>query len=954
MLRHRVCFRVLTALLFIVISAATGFAEDYEIGQRGAVLRLGKGWTRSKIKAELGENQFSFDGGFFFVTETLSSLPPKYGARTMAEALLEGMKSGQTSDYEFISATEPTPYRWSEGFALAYDLIAKESSLDAFYRVIVVQKEDLVYSFIAWGLKANRAKVVRALGALPSALILPPEDSEWSRGRKEQRRTVVTTWGQVNASYAPGTWLDYDSEDAFFALTTPDDQMILEIYAGDEGSFDAHVEMLEDHLPSGEVMVRPLLSVELEWRGRRGRQLVAHTEDSSYTSLVVEISATESIEIRLTSDVEPSWVSSIFEGWLERIDVETIDLGLVFPTSAAESSPPDRSVASIDAWLSKSEWLGTAPGVRDGYARALGDGFATYGRGGVQAVPRADPPEWIFADGNRTFSANQLTVLGGHAYYRFGDYLYRLNESNEWIKTPYESLLEIELGGDPFFVLRPEEEFARGFDALGAYSREQLVRLVDGRRQVRSFDPKRSHLFLVANAAGTAAFIGRKPRYFDRYRRGAAPADCFAHAEDGSEVSLGSWYLIQVGPAADGWVVTGEPHEEGRASGCVGIYWVRPGEKPELLISGWGFNGVSMDEDTLTVAGSPYLPAQTHSSGTAIYRVPLEAVREFGPRSAPFSSGTMNALGLEGLESLGQTPPEAFATAESIRAFVLKCRERAKETVGRDLPLGKIEIDAAFSGWIKSPREFDSAGRALLTALITDAFLTGGAEWVTGRHSQFDLPTRERWVRSSCFSRADHPGRILESTLHDSDGYYEPISEVENGLNGRRLVLGLDPVAIEERMLQDPEAELWPLIEGEPGPLAAYLDQRRDNSYLRYEIYQRLVQTKRFDVMATIAEPYLDVQTPLFLDLRAWLSGHLQTDNVEDWDAFLDTARRAIEEYPRAPALYLLLGDAYRVRGEDHDDRRAKLCYEKVLELRDDGKLATEAKASIKEIEEAQ
>lgn len=939
--------RSLVCCLILITATPSALADSvFEIGDFGTKLTLGRGWEVDTAIQKSGvQHAFRRRGLRLMVVGSETSLPPSVAATELYESFAVEFRAEGVFNYCDLGAGRAR--EWPERFALEGHGKGREFGIAFVMRLVTVSEPGLVHAAILVAPLAQEEEMIDLCRTLPKRLTFPDEDAEWRTRLVEETRPLEFDWGDLSIRYAPALWEDDEIEGSPFAVEAGDDTTTFYLFENRGKQFEVaakeHAEFLAGD--GGEVRER-----EREFGGVIGREFtVLEQNGTTYRSLYLPVADRVALELRLFSPRSNELTGPIWEDWLRRVDLHFVEAELPeLPYSGGSDAAPGVAPLGAKPWLAGSTWIGTAPNVEVrgvAWESARPDDYLVYGRGGAERVHVSEPADWVYPATNVTLDAGRCFLIGGEPRYRFGDWIYERNGEGDWTELPGRPFIIAPLVDGEVRVHRAPRERLPGFESYYASGPERYV--VDGSDEASWSDPVDSRtMWLVPSLDRDVLFRARTSVPIHGTESESDLLDCAAFRSAGEGESLGRWNVRHVGPAAGGWIVTGAP-----AGGDMGIYLVSAGEKARLLVSGWQFVGVHADASAVVLAGSPYLPAQGESSGTALYRVSRETLAEHGPLTQPFSPSRVNAIGARLLDSIEGAPASLFASEASIRAAADTMRVDARTQAGTSLPRGEAEIDRAFQDWMREGRRFDSAGRVVLMILLCEAWLDGGAEWVPADPSLRFVPRTDRWTRSNCYAMTRMPNRVLESTLFDEDGYYRPLAEIQRQLEGRRLLIGLDAGRLEARADEEPEDTLWNLIEAEdPEALVAHVGERSGNVYLRYEVYLHLSARLRSEAMARVARPFLTAPDPLFMDARAWVSSQLASREVVDWEPVLDQCKRALETYPRAPALHFLLGEIYRRRGEEGDARLARVCFQRVAKLTDKGDVLEDANKALEQL----
>ncbi|MEM7164783.1 MAG: hypothetical protein AAF581_04925 [Planctomycetota bacterium] len=948
--RSIVCSLLLAA--FSLLAPSTSLAKTFEVGEHGARIQLRGDWKREEHIAGLGPDQFRSKRARCIVIEQVTAYDYAEAAVHTYNAWVDGITSA--AHIKTLSSGDPTLVRDSGPVVVSGNLTLKEGGLKVRYALAVVVQDGLQYLCYAYGLAAHEKEVEGALEEILSRFRFPRRSSEWIKGVQVKKADLRRDWGRVQVTYRPGLWGTIEDTSGFFAVEEDAEEAAFYGFELKNTSAQEHIEALEPYFQGQfdhykEVARRPRNLGDVA-----ATELIGVAEDGKRTSfsLVVPVHA-RCAEFRLNTMLPRKVAEPLWEQWLEGLSVEVFAEVTAFdaPASRADGTDLPQAAPAIDAWLSTAKWLGTAPAIGARGCDRDGADFIVYGKRGVQRVKPDGAVVDIHRNNDTTFVGGDVVVDAGEVHMRFGDSLY-IYKDDSWKTSQPAGRYRARLQSSLLVVRRAAAAVRVGFTGLPPKGPEQLIAQPDGdatdAEEVARADSLSITTYIASSGSGDRVFIARRPLEIDRSWFWADPVPCVQRDAAGKEQPCGVWWLRHVGPAPTGWIVTGRPE-----GGINGVYLVTGKSDPELLISGPGFIGVDLVESRLTLLGAPAAPAKGASSGAAIYEVDLAVVREKGPQTMPFEVSTLNSIAAAAMAKAEVA--ELFSTRESVAAFAAACHKLAQEQHGRELPRTKRDVDAALTEWLRHGHAVTPSGFALLVALVSEALLAEGAEWVAGRAWPHGLPHRAFGLPGNNYVAMFSPAAMISSTLYDDDGFWKPIEEVLDKVEGRKFLLGLDATALRARLGDYSEAPLRALIaDRDTAPLIAHLEAERKNIYLRYEVYMQLAAADRMEDLATVAAPFVvDSQSAPFFDLRASFSARLEAVSAANRDALAADLRAAIGRFSRAAALYLLLGEVYLGYDTGDDRRRAKQCFDKVLSISDSGVHADRARRGIERLSAA-
>jgi hypothetical protein len=386
------------------------------------------------------------------------------------------------------------------------------------------------------------------------------------------------------------------------------------------------------------------------------------------------------------------------------------------------------------------------------------------------------------------------------------------------------------------------------------------------------------------------------------------------------------------------------------ASGAGGVFLLGDDESRELLLSGEQL-GLAIDENSLTFLADTCLQP-TEGGRRCIYETPLALVRLHGAKLSPFSVGLWSdiaRLAIERSKSFGGALP---ATRQELADFVSLADTAAQEKAGTALPKTIDGVDDLFSQ-ISYDTRLSEDGRVLLAALLAEAFLSEGAEWVPRSSTPPAQPGASGWEAANRFAVGIHPLAVVHNALTE-EGWYQPARSIFRQKEGRTLLLGGDPKALRDAVRAREGAEkLEDLVKGgKVAQLAPLLTKYRSNRYLRGDVYRRLAAYGHEESLSELAGLFAAATDAEAIDhialAAARLSRPLPAGEVDELIAGL---RSAIEKEPGESASYLLLGAAYEKTTLPDRLRYARASYRKAQELMSWGHVGTAAKAALERLE---
>ena len=908
--------------------------EGFLIGDYPVQIALAGDWRRQTSVPGLGKDQF-FSQRTSVRLAFLQRLAP-LGGKPAIDFLFHSMMESMRGPNLVSMAPREVLVDQGDEYALAQSAILREAGMEISYRWLITSHGGLTHIVVGFVPKPKQQHLQRLLDPLVRDFPAPAPGSSWEREGGMESKEISRDWGTVVLTHRPAAWRPGGPGDAFFALDHSDGESLyfFEYEDWDEAEI---AESLTTHFTNTDYS---LLSAPKErvLRKVHGREFRAQDSNgSSVRSWLASTGGRSYLEIRLETGHSEEIAEAIWESLLSSIEVEIAPPVFAFPqvdSGDAASPPPSAAPPAIHAWLRSARWLGTAEGVRASGVLPTGDGWVVYGQGGIQRITADRKTRWV-DQSDRSFPAGAVTLAAdGSLLCRWGGMQHRFfEESGEWSPLHPRTSARVELKAAEFQIEMAETRSQVGFASLPHSGVARLVHLQGEDKEL--IRPLGGNLvqWICADRTRESAMIALEPINLDESRPRWDLIDLQLLHRDGSLTPLlRGWQVEAIAGGDQEWLVTGTPE-----GGVSGIYRVSATGDPQLLLSGIEFRGIAIDSDHVIVAGPPYEPALSASRGTALYRVDREVLANAGPASAPHGCHRLNQIAQRALaDAEFQGVHGAFQDAPSIHAFVSRASEISEELFSVPLPPSN-DLDRHFAQWIEEGRYLTPEGIALITAMVSRAFLEKGAEWVPSSVPISAVSTVEPMRRATSFTVVRNPGRIVWSTLFESEGYWRPITEVTTENEGRSLLLGFDGVALMRKLEETSDHSAFSILERDSSELTELLQEHRKNIYLRYEVYEHLMARRRYVDLQRCAQPFVEVEDPLFFDRRAVLAARYAEGDSSGSHGLIDDLIQFVRRYPGAPAAYDLLAHAYLRRGEKDDTRRARACFDRVLSLTDRG-----------------
>ena len=935
--------RLFTLLCGAILFGTSVGAADFSIGDYPVEIELPGQWRRKASVPGLGNDQF-FSQRTSVRVAVIQRLTP-LGGKPAIDFLFASMMDSMSGPSLVSMAPREVLVDQGDRYALAQSAILREAGIEVSYRWMITSRGGLTHIVIGFVPKPKQKHLQQILDPLVKKFPRPAAGSKWDREGGIISKEVSRDWGKVVFTHRPVAWGPGTADDAFFELDHSDGESLY-FFEYDDWDAEDLADSLTSHYASTDYALihPPKNRTYLENSGPEFR--AEDPDGNSIRSWLIPIGDRSFLEVRLETGHSKEVADSIWESLFSSIAIELAPPVFAFPRveeQPSASSPPPAAPQSVQAWLGGARWLGTAEGIRASGAFPVGDRWIVYGNGGIQELTADRSSRWI-DQSDRSYRSGAITLAADNSLlYRWGLEQHRfVAEDQRWVAIEPRTSARVQLGSVRFQIEMPESRSQVGFSGLPEPNSPILVRIEGTSRTEVGPLTGKSAQWLVADRAGEHALIALEPVNLDESRPRWDLVDLQILHRDGSIKPLTTGWHVEAIAGGDGeWLVTGKP-----AEGIGGVYRVPLDGEPEMLLSGSEFRGVAIDADHVVVSGRPYEPALQSNRGTALYRVDRAVLVEWGPKSAPHGCARLNEIARRAIESTEGGLGSAFGSAEGIRSFLARASKVSEDLCSVPLPAGKA-LDTCFAQWIDEARLLNPDGIALITAMVTAAFLDSGAEWVASRTPISAVPILEPMRRATSFGIVRNPGRIVWTTLFDDDSYWRPISEVTRQVEGRTLYLGFDGVTLMGALMESSDVPAFAILEKDADSIGKFLTEHRENIYLRYEIYEHLMARGRYADLQACAKPFLQVEQPLFFDRRAALGARYAAGETSETEKLIEDLLDFVRRYPRAPAAYDLLAHTYLRRGGPDDGRRARACFERVLSLTEDGDEVDRARAGL-------
>lgn len=925
----------------LLAAAAPAFADE-PVGTFGASIDLPEDWKRDVISPALGADQFHDASGLYMAVTELR------GTFLGPDDLRSRMKQ-HTVGFETQSGKAVGPVTVEERGGVLHaeqEWHLKARGIELAYDVHIFARGGLGYLVLTWSAKKQALELRRAGKQLVRRFEMPGADSEWARLATPVVEENEIAGYEVRFAYPPTHFslLDEKSRsDAFAALTAADQR--LSVYFLLERSEDGVEAMLDGAVQAASGVVTTVDHTErfdVTIDGRPGR--VALLEGSAAASAMSAAIAVVPVEDGVYLDVR--FVAygafdsrrALWDALVGSIDIAERPKLDAFPV--VESKPVAIPLTPHQkALLEASTSIGEAS-YGTAYRRAGTDLYVESYRG-VEVMSLADGQTRALALAGEAKPLLPATRPDGlYVPVKDGDVVRQADGKTE--PAGFSAALLADAGARGLLIVRaPTAPKVAGFARLAAPTGQQVLLRADSGDERVLLDLRHEKVTALTVDGDEALLAVSDP---DR-PYGNARLVVLGLA-DGAVRPLGAWQSVgAVAPGRDGWFVTGAPKDE-----TAGVYQLsRQGERT-LLLSGRHAAVLPLDDGELLLLTRWHPPSVAAEASTVLaLRVPAPVVAEHGPRFDPFTASHVQQVAHAAMGTLGLSPnPTSVMTdPKAIRRFVDAASRASEARVGVALPRDAEGIDRLLveaSGEAALGQE----GYLLLTALLSDHLLTQGATWASGRPPtgvSFGMALEP----ANDHAQGHLPLDIVRSTIQDSEGWWNPATSIRDQLDGRALVIGVDPDAIQARVDALDRAGDEALVEGgKVADLVAWLAVEPANVHLRNAIYTRLAAIGRAPDLVPVTEAFLAKGARSYADLRANLAGRVaQGIDAARYPGLVADLRAAIGEHPDETALYVLLALVYEQGGGADGKLLAAACYRHVDDEMEWSPFRNEVKAAL-------
>ena len=943
---------VALALAFAFASPALAL-EEFDIGSRGATLSLNSDWKRTKLVQNMGDDQFvHFDGmrQLCLMVQEYSSIIDTRSDMERHLAIQVGSMAAMATSVERGEFS----FARSEGAAHGItQLSATVDNFDIVYEVHLVSRDGLGYFLTFFSSEGELEALRREARLALEELRFPPSSSEWARGNEVRSRSLRVAGHTVRFRTRDSIFGEVgDVGDALLSLMSPGAEIAVHFLLLDGASdLNEASSMVATPLGLDGGAEIPVSESTLEVSGRKGRQAFFHDpadDGTSYQAVLVPLADDAYLDLRIIYDGSPDRYSEYRDMIVESLEIEAPPTLDAFPVIAVPKGEPQLLCDAQVRLLSGARLLGVVEESPRDFAELQDGRIAVASMETVTLIDPADgtvqehviPGELHYnrslaAVGNRllTTSADGTVVTVGGATrgetiqaLRIGSFL----TSGEFLVA--RRVEPLRLAG----LLNPGQQSDSALSVAGGGGRERLFRRFDD-RIVEG---------ISVDGGKTAVLVSTRNSSPDTsiYR-----IELRAYAADGREQDwLSEWDSItSLRPADQGWLVTGSPVDADR-----GVFRITPDGKRELLVAGAFARGISIREDQLCFASSLGPPGTPEGAGTFLFLAPLDLIRQEGRKCEPFAQKAFSSICETACAKVGiDLESDLFPTTLAVVERLAEVADAlALERTGSHLPATPRAVDQLinqYSGELVPGR----AGRAVLSALLFRSLLAAGAEWVeaSGRVESVRNPTADE----NHFAVSFVPSAVLRETADEYGDWWSPATSIVARANGRTIFLGEDRPALRHQVAGKANPSFTRALENHSADvLETILLQAAGNIHAREAAYKQLARHDLAAEMEKLAGAFIGTPHQDLTDLRALHAARLsKLRSYDDPTPLIVGLRQAIVAHPEDALLFYLLGEAYSLSSDLLARQKARMCYEKALEITPWGGVAGSCQKGLSALE---
>lgn len=901
-----------------------------EIGTKGATLDLGGRWRRNIFDEDVLGDQFVGRGdllGCYLICTEIE------GIFLVQEDFVEAIEDEIPDLGTEVSGARDPRYVHDQRRGIGHSSLAiqgKVAGLDTAWSLQLLGRDGLAYLLMGWGLKGKQKTLERRIEELAASFEMPPPGSDWARGTTPiPHRILIDSRFEVSIQAAPSIFRPAPDlvDPGDLALIDANRDFAIFGFGLDRSSLrSAEQQVLEDL----EIEATDILSREEFSRDGFAGSLIRYRRGSLIVDgVLLELSRGRFLHLRIVGKGGPPERYSELRGSLleslrirEHEGIDAFDL----PAVAEDGIPADLPLGAL---LARGRRMAE---VGDNLRHAIRTprGLALAGQGRIELLADGMAETELLYDGE--WSDAQVVV------WRKGKFFSTRGDDGRIVLEDGVGQA-VQGSGGPFASLpdggwlesRPAPPIPPGFGMRAGGNAGLVRRSPSGEERSFPLDG-RSVVRLDLRPEGALVVTSTDPV-------GSGRILILLDPDTGEVEELGAWRQVDcLAPAPQGWLVTGEPEGGVRGVNLLGLDGA-----VELLVSGTGIWGCELTPNgrLLLACYEPWVAFR--GTGTSLYEIPLADVRESGPTCQPWNAPRLRDLAVAAAQDLGfdLADPRLFDEEDGPLALARTARSLAA-AAGRPLPELAAGLDVLFNQFAGESM-LGNEGSVLLAALLTEAMLGWGGQWVRGETTAWGPPgDRATWLGENAFAVAFMPLAIVRG-LEAEDGWYSPVTTIPSWVDGREILLGADPRTL-EAALDACDQALQSLGEAEFRELSELFVRHAGNVHLRGRVYRDLVQAGRFAAVIGLAAPFATIESPESVDVMAWLGAR-----VAQGEAPVEELRSAYARFGDEQELLLLLGHVYRA--QDGAKEKARACYQRVFE-KAYGAVESDAREALESLDE--
>ncbi|MBL8735198.1 MAG: hypothetical protein JNL12_02095 [Planctomycetes bacterium] len=910
-------FSLSAALVALVVGAASANAQQPEaIGEHGALVELAKGWKRTRFDEDLlceqlvGTRARGFFGTiqvFVLVREHLGLLENERDYWRLFEELEDLPRAP-----DLTIVDEGTRRRVSKQVDKDFD------TFRATFRSELLVVDGYAMHVMCWCARSERGGLAKAVDELVEGIELPADESAKRQGLRLEPQRIECGDVELALRLRPFVMRPYSLEGSLRSWRTADEGqglMVMEL-AGPtslEEAVDNETETQRGHATSYREVHRTPRQID----GFECIECVGVSDEFCYRGLVVPAGDGRWLLLRHWARGGPTDARPDRDAIFASIQLRPRPVPNLPPLPPAAPMPFPSSDATQELVAGAVRRL-----VGAGHAQAwLPDQDGAWFRVGYDGIDRCvegKPAKRLMTSRNGTGSVaiwnDRLIVPHG-----LDGTVQSVAADGTTVALPF-SALGVAALGDALLCVRHGEPSV--LSAPGDSESDLWVRRSDGSE--RRFASVRGLWGQAPVASGTDRFAvavtgeqsGFEVAEFD--------------LTSGERVATTRWSSPPwIGTATVGWLVNGAPW--GRAAG---LWHLQPGGALRLLVPGPYVRGVHLAADGLWI--STY-----EATGSGLVFAPLELVDRVRARFPVPDVRQLEAVGEAFVRELGVAP----RTQAEVEAALSRLQQLAQRELGHALPIAATELDVLLA----SVQPTTANGRIVYVLLLAGSAMANGAEWVASRNSSWlDWVVAADTVADHPFAIARHLPSAIVTALDDSEGDFAQAVWLGERRAGRRYLCGVDGQALAAASEAIVPAEFH--AAQRPGELMAMARTHPENRFLRSLVYARLDRAKAWQELAELALEAVAAKWPEAVHHVAWLQARdrLRTAGSADPE-FEKDLLAALGVHGREARLWWLLARSCE-RTSPPEVERARVCYERVLEVEPYGDPATAAKAALQRL----